>query len=186
MPEHITFFKSDRPTWAQRLAARRKPIGHRSAKPVDKIDYSVFDIPKGPTRREIKDKKIAAESERKRLIHAQVWERSPEHCETCGDTEAQTATQSPKRTHEMNELLPRSATKGMPPEDRFRLEICIRQCQPCHQLFHAELLEVVPLSDVHGMNGDYQIIGHGGVSPVVTVITRPAVFVPSVKETRGL
>ena len=38
---------------------------------------------------------------------------------------------------------------------------------------HAELLEVVPLSDVHGMNGDYKIIGHGGkvlIGPVALVL----------------
>jgi hypothetical protein len=184
---HTTFFKSQRPTWAERLKARRKPIGYRAPKSADKVDYEVLGIPKGPTRRQEKDRRLAAEDARKRLIHAQVWERSPLHCETCGNTEAQTALESPKAAHEMNELLPRSATKGMPVEERFNLCICLRQCQPCHRLFHAELLEVQPLSDVHGMNGDYNVIAHGGVAPVVTPIIRPRVFVPAtqITETRG-
>jgi len=91
-------------------------------------------------------------------VRAEVWERSRGRCETCGDTEFDTARKSLKFSHEMNELVPRSQTRGKPPEERFNTRICIRQCPLCHHAFHAGDLRVRPVSEQDGGDGNYSIL----------------------------
>lgn len=176
--------KQPRPTVEQRLAQRRRPLGYRLPVKRDNASNCVeLALPKGPTRHEEKTAKHQAEVEQIAKVRAWVWERSQGYCECCSDTERETAKVSHKAAHEMNELIPRSLTRGLPPAERFNSAICLRMCPPCHSLFHAERLGVRVLDDAIGMDGDYEVITYNGVAPVITVITRPQRFVAS--ETRS-
>lgn len=45
----------------------------------------------------------------------------------------------PSPRDEMNEVLARSKTRRMAPEERFNVKICVRMSRKCHAMFHGEL-----------------------------------------------
>lgn len=95
-----------------------------------------------------------------REVRAKVWERSKGCCEFCGDTERVTATKSHISRHQMNEIVSRAKTRGLPPEQRFNTRNCARNCKPCHDAFHAGLVVIVFQYHVgvnYGMDGSYQV-----------------------------
>lgn len=108
-----------------------------------------------------KRREKAAEERYRLKIKRKVWNRSSV-CEFCADTEAQTAAKSPAAQHEMHETTPRSATRGLPKEQRYNLAICARVCRPCHDLIHSKQLFVSFHNDARGMQGDYDVLGPDG------------------------
>lgn len=45
----------------------------------------------------------------------------------------------PSVRDEMNEVVPRSKTRRMAPEERFNVYVCVRMSRKCHAMFHGEI-----------------------------------------------
>lgn len=146
--------KPKRQTAEERRAARRDRHGWRTAAKVNKFGE--------PTRaaKKVDDRKheVAVKAETRR----KVWLRSPV-CDYCGDSEAVTATKDWKRTHEQDEVKPRSLTRGEAPEVRFATSNTARACRPCHVLKTHKVIKVVYLEPARGMDGDVDIVRDGCV-----------------------
>ena len=159
-----TNFKPPKETAAERQArhrarsAARKAAKHGRIKTdATKIDYSVLGIPKGKTSDEKYAEEHAAEVKQIRKTREKVGKRT-DHCEYCGDSEAETAMKHPKSTHEMNEDPPRSKTRGLPPEQRFNVYVCGRACAPCHQLITDNVIIIHFHDEQRRHLGDYDIL----------------------------
>lgn len=153
---HVTNFKTPRPTEAERLAGHRKPVGYRQpVRRTNASNSSDLALAKGPTRADEKTARHAHETAVIKAVRADLWERSSV-CELCGDTERQSAAKYPKATHEMHEDPPRSATRGLPAEERFNLRICLRVCPGCHRDYGVHV-RALPLTTTEGFDGAYDV-----------------------------
>lgn len=156
MSTHATNFKPTRLTAAERLAQRRRPVGYRE--PVTRTNASnssQLALSKGPTRADEKTAKQARQAAVIKAVRAAVFARSA-YCETCGDSERETASKWHSGVHHMHELQLRSATRCRQPEERFSTAMCCRACGPCHAAFHAKTLRPLPLTEA-GMDAVYDV-----------------------------
>lgn len=83
-----------------------------------------------PSRAAVKRQKRETQAEVIIRVRAQVFLLDPA-C-ICGECR-------PSVKDEMNEVVPRSKTRGLPPEERFNSGNCIRMSRRCHRLFHGQL-----------------------------------------------
>jgi hypothetical protein len=67
---------------------------------------------------------------------------------------------------EMNELIPRSQTRGRPPEQRFNSRICIMLHPRVHELFTRNILRIVPLDVDAGADGAVRFEVRDAASPL--------------------
>lgn len=156
---HVSFQKKPRQTAAERQSQRRRPIGYRD--PVKRTNASnspLLALSKGPSLADEKTARHAKEVEQITLTREQVWTRSEDKCEFCGDTERETAAKSHRARHEMNETIERSKTRGLPPEERFNTRICARNCVPCHRDFHGKLLRIAYDDPVNRLDGSFTVL----------------------------
>lgn len=126
--------KPTRATAQAKQDGKRDSKGWRTAPKKNKFGESTQAGDKAAAKKH--ENEVKAETRRK------VWARTSQ-CDGCGDTEDQTARKWEKREHEANEILPRSATRGLPPEFRFSTENTSRLCVECHRLFHRKRLKFV-------------------------------------------
>lgn len=91
--------------------------------------------PKPETRATTKAKRDRAEAAHIAEIRRQVFERD-ESCRICGS----------RMYGEMHEVAPRSKTRGMPLDQRFCLENCVRLCSTCHREVTEHLLSCAIVS----------------------------------------
>lgn len=115
--------KPQRMTAAERLARRRDRHGWRTAAKRNKFGEPTKAAETAAAKRH--------ESAVKAETRAHVWRRAAA-CEACGDSERQTAAHWHKAEHECHEVVPRSLTRGLPPEIRFSTENSARVCGWCH------------------------------------------------------
>jgi len=101
----------------------------------------------GKTRQQVQDADDAATRRQIRATHDRIWaDRSC--CQLCGGTR-------PTRgfPDEMHEDPPRSATRGLPPCERFNVRVCGRLCKPCHTDVTEKRLRVVFHDPVRRFDG---------------------------------
>lgn len=119
------------------------------------IDYSKFPIakPGRPPRRrrassrrrerEIRDRH-AAQAAVIRVVRPEVFRADPV-CVVC---------LGPARdTDEMNEVVPRSKTRGLPPDQRFHRKNCVRVHRACHRLVTEHRVDLAFLDPEQGVDG---------------------------------
>lgn len=148
--------KPRRETAAERRARRRDTKGYRQ--PVRRTNASnsaALALSKGPSRHSVKTKWHALEVATIKATREAVWRRSSV-CETCLDTERESAAKWPTAEHEMNEIVERYKTRRLKPAERFNTAICCRQCRGCHKAFHDKQLRPLPLTPA-GMDGAYDV-----------------------------
>ena len=90
---------------------------------------STLALPKGPTRKALKRQRHADEVAVIREVRGAVFARD-RVCTICGGKRRR---ESLGLEDQMNEIVPRSKTRGMAPRERFNLENCHRVCAACHQ-----------------------------------------------------
>jgi 5-methylcytosine-specific restriction endonuclease McrA len=144
-----TLQKPTRKTAAERIDGHRDSKGWRTAAKTNKHGDPTKAAEKAAARKH--EVQVKAET------RAKVWARSNGVCEACGDSEQVTATKSHKATHEAHEVVPRSLTRGLPPEFRYSTENTARVCEPCHGKFTRHQLEFRFTSDLK-MDGTYQVV----------------------------
>ena len=115
-----------------------------------------------PNGQAAKDRKATAKEERfRRDVCALVMKRS-QHCEVCGDSEAETARTAITSRHEVHEVVPRSLTMNQESSKRFSAANCARVCRTCHDGLGMRVggrkHRIVFHDDVAGMTGDYDIV----------------------------
>lgn len=148
-------FKPPKRTAQERSARKRGAIGWRGAPKRSKFGTLTRAGEKAEERRH--EVAIKADTRRK------VWARSEGRCELlCGLTEAQTAGVCDKREHEQDEVIPRSLTRGLPPEERFSTANTCRTCACCHKMKTDHLIGVFVHDDQIGVDGDYDVVGRHG------------------------
>ena len=64
-------------------------------------------------------------------------------CQACSGTRLRDCGGLPDQMHEDP---PRSATRGLPPEQRFNERVCARLCSACHRDVHRKILRLVTLT----------------------------------------
>lgn len=161
-----SFFKPPRETAEERRARRRDNRGWRTAPKRSKFGTPTRAAEKAAAHRH----EVEVKAETRRL----VWARS-DRCELlCGLTEYETAATDcfPTR-HEQDEVVPRSATRGLPPEVRFSTANTCRACACCHRMKTEHQIGVFMHDDQIGMNGDYDVTGrHGEILRAVKRVGR--------------
>lgn len=80
-------------------------------------------------------------------VRAQVFARD-RACRACGGTRRNFLPD------QMDEMVPRSKTRGLPPEERFSTRNCIRYCALCHQDKTEHRLVAVPADPALGADGE--------------------------------
>jgi hypothetical protein len=160
----IALKKPSRRTAAEKLSGRRRPVGYRQ--PVKRTNASNSPdlwLAKGKTKHEEDAEYHAREVTHKRDTRAKVWKRSST-CESCDDTEQQTAQKWPKAEHEMHENESRAKTRGRAPEERFSTANCARTCGICHSQITANRRRFLPLTPA-GMDGSYFVQRAASANP---------------------
>ena len=112
-------------------------------------------LAKGQPYRAVKAERDRHASSVIKAVRADVFAASSV-CACCGDNERQSAAKWPKGAHEMNEDPSRAKTRGLPPELRFNLKVCMRICPGCHVKYTANTLRNVPLTEA-GHSGSYDV-----------------------------
>ena len=105
-------------------------------------------LPK-PTRTRRQERR--AEKDRK---HARIWsvrreliKRDP-RCRVCGELLSKDA--------QIHEMVVRSQLRGRPPEEIFNTKNCLLLCLACHAEVHARKIDIIPVDDDLGANGDVE------------------------------
>lgn len=131
----------------------RRKTPRRSASAATALRFA-----KGPTRASAKRQKQQRQSTVVADVRGQVFTRD-KACRACNGLR--------KRYRfgfiddEMHEIVPRSKTRGMEPEQRFNTQNCIRLCHWCHNDVTEKRLHIVALSV---MGADGEVVFEGGVS----------------------
>lgn len=140
-------------------------------KPFRASNSSELAFPKGPTRDQEKGARLARQAAVIRAVRAQVWALTA-CCAVCGDTERESRQKQHGMPHEMHEDPSRAMTRGLPPEERFTLAICMRLCHSCHCLYTANKVRCHALTD-RGWAGSYDVqIKTDGVWTTVLRVSR--------------
>lgn len=109
--------------------------------------YASCALAKGETRAERKKVAHAAEAAVIAATRAQVFDRDKACRACCGSRRCFLDDQ-------MDEIVPRSKTRGLPPEERFNTRNCIRYCAWCHQDKTENRLRATPVEPARGADGD--------------------------------
>lgn len=108
--------------------------------------YERCGLAKPTSRAATKAAKHAHEVEVIRVTRAKVFARDA-RCRACNGRRKNFLDD------QMDEMRPRSATRGLPPEERFSTANCIRYCALCHQDKTEHRLTATPLDPVLGADG---------------------------------
>lgn len=122
------------------------------------IDYEAIaragGFGKGPSRKEAKVRKRTSEADVIAAVRAEVF-RLDAVCVVCG--------KPPGPSDAMHEILPRSKTRGMRPEERFNRRNCVRVHDgpgyPCHRDLTEHRTRIAFLDPRLGADGGLQISG---------------------------
>lgn len=64
----------------------------------------------------------------------------------------------PRRDDEMHELVPRSRTRGRPPEDRFNMRVCLRLSKEYHEAVTRHRVRIEVVNSEVGANGPVRVV----------------------------
>lgn len=103
------------------------PILRRKRKSRFAEYYQQCATPKHEPAAVVKNREAAHQRAVIGAVRKLVFARDP-HCRAC-----QGRRHGRFKDDEMHEIVPRSATRGLPPEERFNTANCLRLCHLCHQ-----------------------------------------------------
>lgn len=128
---------------------RRQRRSRRRAATPPVVDYTGFDLPKGPNPREIRDGRQKKERSVKDRIRRVVFNRDP------GCVVPEDPRWPHSGPHEWAHLEEgtRARTRGKPPEERHTPRLSCRLCQEHHRMYDASQLDLEFLTD-DGADGD--------------------------------
>jgi 5-methylcytosine-specific restriction endonuclease McrA len=72
-----------------------------------------------------------------------------QRCRVCGELLSKDA--------QMHEMVFRSQLRGRPPEEIFNTRNCLMLCLSCHADVHARKIDIIPVDDDLGANGDVEV-----------------------------
>ena len=107
---------------------------------------STLRFPKGPTRDETKATARRHRADIVRDVRLRVMQRDSS-CRVCGRTDSA----------EMHELTPRSLLRGLPPEQVFTTQNCLRLCTRCHARVTRHELTLLPADITRGADGRVEV-----------------------------
>lgn len=122
------------------------------------MDYSRLALPKPESRSKIKRRRRAHQSAVIRETREFVWDRD-RGCRYTG---------VPRDDDEMHEIVPRSKTRGMPPEERFNTGNCIRLSREIHRKVTRHQLEI----EVTDAGADGTVVFCEGASRRISPVSR--------------
>lgn len=119
------------------------------AQEMQRLSDEIFKKKTPPSREDRKEQKKATEADVIDKVRAAVFVL--DHSCICGRCR-------PSAKDEMHEVVPRSKTRGLPPEVRFNTANCVRLSRKCHamvtgELGHGKRLKITFADPIIGANG---------------------------------
>lgn len=134
------------------------------------MDWSGFAHGKGPSRDREKTDRRQTQSAVVVAVRVRVFELDP-LCVVCLGV--------PLGTDEMHEVVPRSRTRRMDPDDRFNRRMCVRLHRTCHRDVTEHRIEMAFLDHARGVDGGLVVQRRGVEDAIVYRRGNPPTHTPA-------